>query len=58
MSTKNKKTGKATFKPGQKVLLDAVVKSVKGDQVTVTLDIVTTAKDLLKFDQSTTNILD
>lgn len=46
------------FIVGEKVLLDATVVEVKDDQVTVVLEIVTTPKDLRKFDQSTTSILD
>ena len=43
---------------GEKVLLDATVVQVKGDQVAVVLQIDTTLKDLHKFDQSTDSILD
>jgi hypothetical protein len=52
--------GSKTFKVGDKIKLDATVKAVDGDNVTVGLDIVTTVKDLLKFDdpQETTPILD
>ena len=56
MTHNNNNTKK--FIVGEKVLLDATVVAVDGDQVTVVLEIVTTAKDLLKFDQSTTSILD
>jgi hypothetical protein len=43
---------------GEKVLLDATVVAVKGDQVSVVVQIETTLKDLHKFDQSTDSILD
>ena len=48
------------LKAGDKVLLDATVVRVKGDEVVVRLDIITTKKDLMKFDDlsSTTSILD
>jgi hypothetical protein len=46
------------FTVGEKVLLDATVTKVDGEQVVVSLNINTTAKDLRKFDQSTDSILD